>query len=208
MRRYDRKWLGLFGASSGGNRILPPGLEIRLREFALVAGGRLSFLILSPSPLSMPILVFRVLMAGSRKRPLPSWKLPGGPRRNLPKRARALRLAWVLFLIIGAPLGFMVALGPMAYAGIYIEPLRQFWQPWPPDILKGIGGVLGFAATLGYLMYRKGRYTGYRSGAIAERATSRNRSEGRVTVANPAPSSETVPNPPPPPEMPPQSPVQ
>ena len=147
-------------------------------------------------------------MASSRKRPLPSWKLPRGPRRHLPKRARALRLAWVLFLIVGAPLGFMAALGPMAYAGIYIEPLRQFWQPWPPDILKGIGGVLGFAATLGYLMYRKGRYTGYRSGAISERATARNRSEGRVTVVNPATSAETALNPPPPPEMPPQSPGQ
>ena len=150
-------------------------------------------------------------MAGSRKRPLPSWKLPRGPRRSLPKRARALRLAWVLFIFIGAPLGFMVALGPMAYAGIYIEPLRQFWQPWPPDILKGLGGVLGFAVTLGYLMYRKGRYTGYRSGAISERATARNRSEGRVTMANPAPSRETpdmVSNPPPPPEMPPQIPMQ
>jgi len=67
--------------------------------------------------------------------------------------------------------------------------------------LKGIGGVLGFAATLGYLMYRKGRYTGYRSGAVSERATARNRSEGRVTVVNPAPSPETVPNPPPPPEI-------
>jgi len=107
----------------------------------------------------------------------------------------------VLFIVIGAPLGFMAALGPMAYAGIYIEPLRQFWQPWPPDILKGIGGVLGFAATLGYLMYRKGRYTGYRSGAVSERATARNRSEGRVTVVNPAASAETALNPPPPPEI-------
>ena len=150
-------------------------------------------------------------MAGSRKRPLPTWKLPRGPRRNLPKRARALRLAWVLFIFIGVPLGFMAALGPMAYAGIYIEPLRQFWQPWPPDILKGIGGVVGFAVTLGYLTYRKGRYTGYRSGAIAERATSRNRAEGRVSMANPAASPEIqspAPNPPPPPEMPPQIPVQ
>src|SRR5207247_8200046 len=159
----------------------------------------------------MPIRVFRVLMASSRKRPLPDWKLPRGPRRKLPKRARALRTAWVLFIVIGAPLGFMAALGPMAYAGIYIEPLRQFWQPWPPDILEGIGGVLGFAATLGYLMYRKGRYTGYRSGAISERATARNRSEGRVTVANTAASVETpspMSNPPPPPDMPPQYPVQ
>ena len=149
-------------------------------------------------------------MASSRKRPLPDWKLPRGPRRNLPKRARALRLAWVLFIFLGLPLGFMAALGPMAYAGIYIEPLRQFWQPWPPDIIKGISGVLGFAATVGYLMYRKGRYTGYRTGAIAERATARNRSEGRVTVQNPVaaevPMSAT--NPPPPPEMPPQIPIQ
>src|SRR3989442_8223624 len=119
----------------------------RLREFALVAGGRLSFLILSSSPLLRPSWVVGVLMAGSRKRPLPSWKLPRGPRRHLPKRARALRLAWVLFIVIGAPLGFMAALGPMAYAGIYIEPLRQFWQPWPPDILKSIAGGPGVRAT-------------------------------------------------------------
>ena len=186
-------------------------LGISIRKAVLPGIARLSFLILSSSTLSMPIRVFRVLMASSRKRPLPDWKLPRGPRRKLPKRARALRTAWVLFIVIGAPLGFMAALGPMAYAGIYIEPLRQFWQPWPPDILKGIGGVLGFAVTLGYLMYRKGRYTGYRSGAISERATARNRSEGRVSVTNPAPSRETpdtIPNPPPPPEMPPQIPMQ
>src|SRR3989475_1784410 len=155
-------------------------------------------------------LVLRALLAGPRGRPLPSWTLPRGPRRTLPKRARALRTAWLLFLFIGLPLGFMAALGPMAYAGIYIEPLRQFWQPWPSDIIKGIGGVLGFAATVGYLMYRKGRYTGYRTGAIAERATTRNRAEGRVPVSNPAPVPDTTvpaPNPPPPPEMP-QMPAQ
>src|SRR2546428_8695107 len=128
----------------------------RLREFALVAGGRLSFLILSSSPLSRPSRVVGVLMASSRKRPLPSWKLPRGPRRHLPKRARALRLAWVLFLIVGAPLGFMAALGPMAYAGIYIEPPRQFWPPWPPDTLKALGGVLRFAAPPGYPLYPQG----------------------------------------------------
>src|SRR5256712_11841035 len=132
----------------------------RLREFALVAGGRLSFLILSSSPLSRPIRVVGVLMAGSRKRPLPSWKLPRGPRRHLPKRARALRLARVLIIIVGAPLGFMAALGPMAYAGIYIEPLRQFWQPWPPHILEGTGGVLGVAATPRYLTAPQRRSTG------------------------------------------------
>src|SRR2546422_2894307 len=155
-------------------------------------------------------LVLRDPMAGSRRRPLPSWTLPRGPRRNLPKRARALRTAWLLFIFIGLPLGFMAALGPLAYAGIYIEPLRQFWQPWPPDILKGIGGGLGFAATVGYLMYRKGRYTGYRTGAIAERATARNRVEGRTTAPNPAAADSpmSAPNPPPPPEIPPQIPIQ
>src|SRR3989442_11912522 len=147
-------------------------------------------------------------MASSRKRPLPAWKLPKGPKRKLPRRARALRTAWVLFFVFGVPLAFMAALGPLAYSGIYIEPLRQFWQPWPPDVLKGIGSAAGFAATLAYLLYRKGRYTGYRAGAISERATARNRSEGRVTVVNPAPSPETALNPPPPPEMPPQSPYQ
>ncbi len=150
-------------------------------------------------------------MASSRKRPLPAWKLPKGPKRKLPRRARALRTAWVLFFVFGVPLAFMAALGPLAYSGIYIEPLRQFWQPWPPDVLKGIGSAAGFAATLAYLLYRKGRYTGYRSGAISERATARNRSEGRVSVANPAASVETpspMSNPPPPPDMPPQYPVQ
>src|SRR5437899_9345756 len=147
-------------------------------------------------------LVLRDPMAGSRRRPLPSFTLPRGPRRNLPKRARALRTAWVLFFLIGLPLGFMAALGPMAYAGIYIEPLRQFWQPWPPDILKGIGGVIGFAVTLGYLTYRKGRYTGFDRGAVAERASSRNQLEGRIPVPALAAAPETSTpalNPPPPP---------
>src|SRR2546427_10793603 len=96
-----------------------------------VAGGRLSFLILSSSPLLRPSWGVGVLMAGSRKRPLPSWKLPRGPRRNLPKRARALRLAWVLFIVIGAPLGFMAALGPLSYAALHLEPPRPFSRPSP-----------------------------------------------------------------------------
>src|SRR5947209_19784578 len=99
------------------NGFARPGLE-QAPPVRTARGGRLSFLILSPSSLSMPILVLGVLMAGSRRRPLPAWTLPRGPRRNLPKRARALRLAWALFLIVGVPLGFMAALGPLAYAGL------------------------------------------------------------------------------------------
>src|SRR2546428_9695937 len=117
----------------------------------------------------MPILVLGVLMAGSRRRPLPAWTLPRGPRRNLPKRARALRLAWALFLIVGVPLGFMAALGPLAYAGIYIEPLRQFWQPWPSDIVKGIGGGLGVCGALRDPTVPEGRVPGFYPGGLAER---------------------------------------
>src|SRR5256712_10640046 len=90
----------------------------------------------------MPILVLGVLMAGSRRRPLPDWKLPRGPKRKLPKRARALRLAGALFLIVGVPLGFMAAPGPLAYAGTYVEPPPQFSQPRPSHIGKRNGGVL------------------------------------------------------------------
>src|SRR2546422_8619684 len=75
-------------------------------------GGRLSFLILSPSSLSMPILVLGVLMTGSRRRPLPDWTLPRGPKRKLPKRARSLRLAVGPLLILGVPLRLMS--GPRA----------------------------------------------------------------------------------------------
>src|SRR3989441_4548118 len=153
------------------NEFARHGLE-SAPQVCSACGGRLSFLILSPSSLSMPILVLRVLMAGSRRRPLPDWKLPRGPRRKLPKRARALRLAWALFLIVGVPLGFMAALGPLAYAGIYVEPLRQFWQPWPSDIVKGIGGVIRVAGALRYLPDRKGRCTGVDRGAGAARAAS------------------------------------
>src|SRR5438445_10920656 len=117
MRRYDRKWLGLFATSSGGNRILSRVWKSAPRVRS-VADGRLSFLILSSSPLLRPSRVVGVLMAGSRKRPLPAWKLPKGPKRHLPKRARALRLAWVLFLVTGPPLGFIAGHVLMPSGGI------------------------------------------------------------------------------------------
>ena len=66
---------------------------------------------------------------------------------------RSLRLAWGLFLAIGAPLGLIAVLAPLTAAGIYVEPLRQFWRPWPPDILKPVIGVAGLVATLAYLCY-------------------------------------------------------
>jgi len=65
----------------------------------------------------------------------------------------SLRLAWGLFLAIGVPLGLIAVLAPLTAAGIYIEPLRPFWRPWPPDILKPVIGVAGLVATLAYLCY-------------------------------------------------------
>ena len=49
------------------------------------------------------------------------------------KRFQTLRLPWGLFLLLGVPLGLIAVLGPLTAAHIYIEPLRRFWQPWPPD---------------------------------------------------------------------------
>lgn len=96
-----------------------------------------------------------------------------------PLRGRGLALAWALFLAIGLPFGFMATLGYLATAGVYIESLRPFWQPWPPDMVKSFVGVAAFAATLAYLAYRLGRSGGYRSGSAAAKATARNIAEGR-----------------------------
>jgi len=110
-----------------------------------------------------------------------------------------LRLAWGLFLLIGVPLGLLAALAPLTAAGIYFEPLRQFWRPWPPDILKPVIGVAGFAATLGYLCYRLGRHAGYRWGTEASVAMARNIAEGRSSApvaAMPPERAPTVAEPP------------
>ena len=110
-----------------------------------------------------------------------------------------LRLAWGLFLLIGVPLGLLAALAPLTAAGIYFEPLRQFWRPWPPDILKPVIGVAGFAATLGYLCYRLGRHAGYRWGTAASVAMARNIAEGRFSApvaAMPPERAPTVAEPP------------
>jgi len=156
-------------------------------------------LILSPRPLSDAIRVFGVPMAVQGK---PRGRAPTSAGRiseRKPPTQRSLRLAWGLFLAIGVPLGLLAALAPLTASGIYIEPLRQFWRPWPPDILKPVIGVAGFAATLGYLCYRLGRHAGYRWGTAAAVAMARNIAEGRsgapATVV-PREQAPTVPEPP------------
>jgi len=57
--------------------------------------------------------------------------------------------------------------------------LRPLWRPWPSDPLKSFLGIAGFAMTLAYLSYRKGRERGYKSGTVTAVATFRNIAEGR-----------------------------
>ena len=149
-------------------------------------------------------------MAAFRNRHLPTWAPPRLTEGRKSARERAQRLAWGLFLLIGLPLGFMAALGPLASAGIYVEPLRQLWRPWPPDIIKPFIGVAGFVATLAYLTFRIGRHRGYRAGTVALTAAARNIAEGRgsalaleqlpetprISPGLPAPPLEPPPTPP------------
>jgi hypothetical protein len=139
-------------------------------------------MILSPPPLSDPIRVFGVSMAVLEKTGGRARASAGNSIRQRPSKDRGLRVAWGLFLAVGIPLGLLAALGPLTAAGIYIEPLRQFWRPWLPDILKPVIGVTGFVATVAYLCYRQGRHAGYRWGRVAAVALARNLAEGRTSA--------------------------
>src|SRR5713101_5155421 len=104
---------------------------------------------------------------------------------------RGLKAAWGLFILLGIPLGLLAILGPLASAGYYIEPLRQFWRPWPPDYIKAIIGIAGFVALAAHLTYRSGRDHGYRSGRIAGKAVARNAAEAAAVQEElPAPLPE------------------
>ena len=50
-------------------------------------------------------------------------------RAKKPAKSRSLKASWAVFIVLGIPLGLMAILGPLAYAGYYIEPLKQFWRP-------------------------------------------------------------------------------
>lgn len=125
-------------------------------------------------------------------------------------------LALALFLLVGLPMGLMAALGPLTTVGVYLEFLRPLWRPWPPDPWKPYLGIAGFAATLAYLAFRRGLFSGFRRGTVAAMAAVRNLLEHRarpileeplppppppVVEETPTPE-ETVPEPPAPPEPP------
>ncbi len=120
-------------------------------------------------------------------------------RITQPKKPRANALAWALFLVIGLPLGVMAALDLLATTGLYVDVLRPFWRPWPSDIVKSFLGIAGFAATLAYLTYRKGREKGFKSGRVAATAIARNVAEGRTLEPNTSPDGTPQPPYPPPP---------
>jgi hypothetical protein len=103
-------------------------------------------------------------------------------RDKKPSMGRGLKAAWALFILLGIPLGFLAILGPLAFAGYYFEPLRQFWRPWPPDYMKAIIGIAGFAAVAAHLCYRSGRDHGYRSGKVAGKAAARNAADQSAPV--------------------------
>jgi hypothetical protein len=103
-------------------------------------------------------------------------------RDKKPSMGRGLKAAWALFIVLGIPLGLVAILGLLASAGYYLEPLRQFWRPWPPDWMKGLMGIAGFAALAAHLSYRSGRDRGYRSGKVAGKAASRNAEEAMANV--------------------------
>lgn len=136
----------------------------------------------------------------------------GSASGNRPASARRRRvrtpeetpwIAWGLFLVLGVPLALMAFLTMAARSGVYVDVLRPLWMPWPPDFLKPLVGVLGFAATLGYLAYRLGSRAGFVSGTVAGIAQGRNWTEGRYAASeasSPTPGAETPPPPPPPEE--------
>src|SRR5256885_5304561 len=139
---------------------------------------QLFVLIFSPWPLFGSILVPQSAMGALQSSRMPSRAWLRYARAKKPAKSRSLKASWAVFILFGIPLGIMAVLGPLAYAGYYIEPLKQFWRPWPPDYVKGLLAVTGFAVTLGILLYSHGREAGYQRGKTAGKAVARNIAEG------------------------------
>jgi len=51
-----------------------------------------------------------------------------GPEEKYERKSSPVRA--VVFGGIAFLSGLFVLLSPLAYMGIYVEPLRQFWRPW------------------------------------------------------------------------------
>src|SRR5438034_8449797 len=161
-------------------------LRIRRREAAILGRPK------TPPSVFRPIIGSDILsMAFIRVHPCASIRMGALQSSRMPSRAwlryarakkpakgRSLKASWAVFIVLGIPLGLMAILGPLAYAGYYIEPLKQFWRPWPPDYVKGILAVSGFAITLGILLYSHGREAAYHHGKTAAKSVARNIADG------------------------------
>lgn len=123
--------------------------------------------------------------------------------KKAPKGRGGLTLGWILFLLVGIPFGFMAALGPLAYAGIYIGPLQGLWQPWPPDVVKPFIGVGIFVATLAYLIFRMGQTDGFHWGTVTATAAARNMALSQGMTSDQVAQAMTVTMDPPAPALPP-----
>src|SRR2546430_5544844 len=139
---------------------------------------QLFVLIFSPWPLFGSILVPQSAMGALQSSRMPSRAWLRYARAKKPAKSRSLRASWAVFILLGIPLGIMAVLGPLAYAGHYIEPLKQFWRPWPPDYVKGLLAVTRFAVPLRVPLYSHGREAGYQRGKTAGKAVARNIAEG------------------------------
>lgn len=62
------------------------------------------------------------------------------------KARRAIR--WIVYAA-GTLAGIMVLLVLLAYVGIYVDPLRSLWIPWPSDPIKVAVGLVVFVIALG-----------------------------------------------------------
>ena len=142
-------------------------LMLNPSPFLQEIGFALAFVVLLDSMVVRIYLVPAILVLAGRL----NWWAPGGlqrvrisekvrPSMTRTTGTRERRAAWALFLLVGVPLALMAALGVLARAGIYVDPLRPLWQPWPPDSVKLLLGLMGFGATLAYLAHvliRSGR---------------------------------------------------
>src|SRR5437764_14853683 len=87
---------------------------------------------------------------------------------------------------------------PLAYAWIYVVSHMQYWRHWPPDYIKGLLAVGGFAGAVALLLYMQGRERGYQRGKAAGKANACNVAEGLgmvavESVAAPAPPPDEAP---------------
>ncbi len=70
------------------------------------------------------------------------------------ERARGVRWAWAVFVLVGLPFALMAALVALAPAGFVLGFLSPLWVGWPSDAVKEVLGVAVWLGTLLILVLR------------------------------------------------------